>query len=650
MKKLLFFSFLLLSVLDSHAQTAKRDSLLNQLAKSRPDTNKVLLLFAIGDAFEGTSPDTARHYIRQARELSSALGYTKGVQKSYRHFAYTHVLQTQYDSLLYYSELGLKLARQNQDTFNIGVSLFNMGTAYRFMSDYENAIAYNLEGARLLEGKGYTNIESSLYDGLQNLYLALAQYDKAILYGEKAAGIGRTQADKNPLAVALNNLALSYIETSQLDKAKAVLNEAVSISRSIENKSVEGAALNNLADIAILEGRIELLKDYGEKSLGLHRDINSLEGIAISKRVLAIYYLQQKDFNKANSEALEALKINDENNLFLEKSQCLKTLSSIAFARLDFTKGQQYLQQSQRIDGEIFNESVKKMQSSLNIKYETEKRERKIDELESEKKINLLAMRQRAFMNYILLGAIVTLITISLLAFRNYSQKRKLQQQRINELETEKQLTATEAVLKGEEQERSRLAKDLHDGLGGMLSGIKYSFNNMKGNLVMTPENHQAFERSMDMLDSSIKEMRRVAHNMMPESLVRFGLDTALKDFCKDIDQSGAVQVKYQSIGVADVIIEQTTSITLYRIVQELLHNTLKHAAARTAIVQLTKSGNQLSVTVEDDGKGFDPTIVKYPGGMGWSNIRHRVDFLKGKLDLDSQPGKGTSVHIEFEI
>jgi two-component system, NarL family, sensor kinase len=650
MKKLLLFSFLLLSVLDHYAQTAKRDSLLNQLAKSQPDTNKVLLLFAIGDAFEGTSPDTARYYIHLARELSSALDYTKGIQKSYRHLAYTHVLQTRYDSLLYYSELGLELAKQQKDTFSIGVSLFNMGTAYRFMSDYENAVMYNLEGARLLEGKGYTNIESSLYDGLQNLYMTLAQYDKAIFYGEKAARIGRTQTDKNQLAVALANLALSYMEIPQLDKAKAVLNEAVSISRSIENKSVEGAALNTLADIAIREGRIELLKDYGEKSLALHRDINSSEGIATSKHALAIYYLHQKDFNRANGLALEALKITDENNLFFQKSQCLRTLSSIAFARQDFVKGQQYFLQSQRLDGEIFNESVKKMQSSLNVKYETEKRERKIDELEAEKKINLLAMRQRSFMNYILLGAIATLITISLLAFRNYSQKRKLQQQRINELETEKQLTATEAVLKGEEQERSRLAKDLHDGLGGMLSGIKYSFNNMKGNLVMTPEDHQVFERSMDMLDSSIKEMRRVAHNMMPESLVRFGLDTALKDFCKDIDQSGALQVKYQSIGVGDAMIDQTTSITLYRIVQELLHNSLKHAAARTAIVQLTKSGNQLSVTVEDDGKGFDPTIVKHPGGMGWSNIRHRVDFLKGKLDLDSQPGKGTSVHIEFEI
>ena len=244
----------------------------------------------------------------------------------------------------------------------------------------------------------------------------------------------------------------------------------------------------------------------------------------------------------------------------------------------------------------------------------------------------------------------LVLIFISLLFYRSYKQKQRLQQRRISELETLQQLTATEAVLKGEEQERTRLAKDLHDGLGGMLSGIKYSLNTMKGNLIMSPDNHQAFERSMDMLDSSIKEMRRVAHNMMPESLVKFGLDTALKDFCNDINQSGALQVSYQSRGMDNVVIEQTTAITIYRIVQELVNNTMKHAAAKTAIVQVSKTNDEISVTVEDDGKGFNPVILQEGKGIGWSNIQSRVKYLKGRLDVRSEPGKGTSVHIELSV
>jgi signal transduction histidine kinase len=182
-----------------------------------------------------------------------------------------------------------------------------------------------------------------------------------------------------------------------------------------------------------------------------------------------------------------------------------------------------------------------------------------------------------------------------------------------------------------------------------MLSGIKYAFNNMKGNLLMTPDNSMAFERSMDMLDSSIRELRRVAHNMMPETLVKSGLDTALRDFCNDVQQSGAVKVAYRSIGLQELPVDQTVAITIYRIVQELLGNIIRHASAKQAIVQVSHQDGILAITVEDDGKGFDPTQLGRTGGMGWENIRNRVEFLKGKLDLHSKPGQGTSVHIEIE-
>jgi len=183
-----------------------------------------------------------------------------------------------------------------------------------------------------------------------------------------------------------------------------------------------------------------------------------------------------------------------------------------------------------------------------------------------------------------------------------------------------------------------------------MLSGIKYSLNTMKGNLIMTPDNAQAFERSIDMLDSSIKEMRRVAHNMMPEALVKFGLDTALKDFCNDINRSGALQVNYQSIGMDRAEVDQSTAITIYRIVQELLNNVMRHAAAKNAIVQVSKTNAVVSVTVEDDGKGFDTTVLNGAKGIGWQNIQSRVEYLKGKLDVRSMAGKGTSVMVELNV
>ncbi|NCU06219.1 MAG: sensor histidine kinase, partial [Chitinophagaceae bacterium] len=365
------------------------------------------------------------------------------------------------------------------------------------------------------------------------------------------------------------------------------------------------------------------------------------ETIAISYRGLGIYYFFQKDFEQAKTMALKALKVAGEEKLLQEKAKILDLLAQIHFAMQDLATGRQYALQSEMILDSISNTNIQKNIIDIEKKYESERKDNEI-------KLQRSELKQKNTINYLLIGGAVTLLVLSLLSYRNYRQKQNIQQQRITELETEKQLAATEAVLKGEEQERTRLAKDLHDGLGGMLSGIKYTLNNMKGNLIMTEENAQAFGRSIDMLDSSIREMRRVAHNMMPEALVKFGLDTALRDFCNDINKSGALQVQYQSIGLEGINIEQTKSVTIYRIVQELLNNTMKHASAKNALVQLSYNDGNLTITVEDDGKGFDAAVLKQSKGIGWSNIQNRVEFLKGKWDVDSQPGKGTSVNIEM--
>jgi len=228
-------------------------------------------------------------------------------------------------------------------------------------------------------------------------------------------------------------------------------------------------------------------------------------------------------------------------------------------------------------------------------------------------------------------------------------QQDELQQQQIRELQKDKQLIAVDAMLKGQEEERSRLAKDLHDGLGGLLSGVKFSLSNMKDNLIVTPDNMAVFERSLDMLDTSIKELRRVAHNMMPEMLSKFGLDEALREYCNTVNTTGIVTIKYQSVGMENRL-EKPTEIIIYRIIQELLNNILKHAVASEALVQLIRENDRLNIVVEDNGKGFDKAIIEESKGAGWASIRSRVEYLKGQLDIHSQPEKGTLVNMEFKV
>jgi len=156
------------------------------------------------------------------------------------------------------------------------------------------------------------------------------------------------------------------------------------------------------------------------------------------------------------------------------------------------------------------------------------------------------------------------------------------------------------------------------------------------------------FTRALEQLDSSIGEMRRVAHNMMPEALVRLGLPQAVQDYCDGVNESNQLTVKCQIHGLEERL-DPTTEIVVYRIIQELLNNIVKHANASEALVQLMRQDDRLSITVEDNGKGFDPSTVS-TRGAGLSNVRSRVDYLKGEMDLRSEPGKGCSIHIECNL
>jgi two-component system NarL family sensor kinase len=641
MKKIVLSLLAGLCYLAAPAQLLDKDSLLRLLPAAKEDTNKVYLLHTLADQYEVSEPEKAKGYIRIAGALSRRLNFETGLLKFYRHLAYISAFQAQYDSMLYYSELGLEISKQRKDTFNIGVSLFNMGEAYKFLSDYEKGLELTLQAVDMLQGKGYTNIESNLYGGLQGTYLMLKQYEKSVGYGIKSVELARKIDDKASLSTSLVNLANSYGELRNFAEAKKLYAEAIEISVRLESKSVEAMAYEGLADIALKEQQHELIKTYADKALALHTEVQNGYGLVAANQALAIYFLLKQNFPVAEKHGREALRLARQEKFLEGESQVLVTLAAIAFAEHKFDSAFHLADEGKKIDEKIFTESVAQKDAQLRVKYETEKKDAQIQ-------LQKATINRKNTLNAILIGGAAAVLIVSLLLYRAHHQRQKLQQQRISELETEKKLAATEAVLKGEEQERTRLAQDLHDGLGGMLSGIKYSFQTMKGNLIMTPDNAQAFERSMDMLDSSIREMRRVAHNMMPEALVKFGLDTALRDFCNDITQGGTLKVNYQSIGLTGTEIDPVTSITIYRIVQELVNNTLKHASATNAIVQLSKTGAGLSITVEDDGKGFDTRILNSSKGIGWTNIQHRVEFLKGKLDVNSQPGKGVSIHIEL--
>jgi two-component system NarL family sensor kinase len=625
-----------------------RDSLLRQLPSAKEDTAKVFLLINIGQQYENNEPATAKQYYAEAGQLSEKLDFPLGILKYIANYTYILNMQGLYDSSLLLNKRAVEISRQIKDSLFLGKALFNTGTSYRQLGNYEAAIGCYEEGKAVFARVGDEHTMGQSYDILQVTYYQMRRYEKGIEYGKMAVSKMREYKDSAWLGFTLNNLGVNYMGVKNLAAARTCYMEALAIAQKTGDRNSEMMQYLNLGDLLLQKGTDHKMMTYYSTALEIARELDAKETSLVASKGMAIYYMYQKKYPHAKAYADSALALSYQYNYRIERRDLFGTLSNLAFAMQDIRLGESYAEQSSLLADSLLNERVEKNTQELEKKYETARKESQIQNLETNKKAQELSISRKNILNILLFVGIAALLIISLLLYRSYRVKQALQQQRITELETEKQLTATEAVLKGEEQERTRLAKDLHDGLGGMLSGIKFSFTTIKEGLILTPENAEAFERGMDMLDSSIQEMRRVAHNMMPEALVKFGLDTALEDFSRAINRSGVLQVHYQSIGLEEATLPQTVANASYRIVQELVNNIIKHAAAGRATIQISQKDNQLSLTVEDNGKGFDTATLADSKGIGWSNIKNRVAFLKGTIDIKSTGGKGTSIFIQF--
>lgn len=646
MKKAVLNLLALFIVFHTYSQSLPiKDSLLQLYATSNNDSVKVMLLIKISSFYATTNFDSSLLYINKAQTLAKEKKLNACEPFINTAFSQYYYYNNAYQQSIDYALKNLDIAEKNGDEKLMVKSYNNLAAIYNHFGNYKSAIDYALKCLELSEKTKDSASFPVRNLTASNTYFNLKQYDKAIYYSQRAIAFGNKFNNAFAVMMGMNNLATSYTQLHKIDSANIIYGQQLALAKKEDDIVVMTYALINLTNNNFMKGNLPGVIKYADMLEKAKAQMPDKRTLAEIHHSLALRYIILKNYPVAKAELDSGIALALQEKATDALSNLYQSYSKFYFLQNNIKAAEDY---SYKFDSLTSAANLKELNfyiEDLEKKYETGEKENQI-------KLQQVQLRQKSNLIYFLVMGAVGVLSISILIIRNSRNRQKLQQLKIDELEKEKQLTATEAVLKGEEQERTRLAKDLHDGLGGMLSGIKYSLDNMKGNLIMTPDNAQAFERSIDMLDSSIREMRRVAHNMMPEVLIKYGLDTALKDFCDEINNSGVIHTTYHSISLHEKEIEQTTAVTIYRIVQELVNNAIKHAAATNILVQtqFSKAENLLSVTVEDDGKGFDINKVKQKSGIGWSNIQNRVDFLKGKIDVQSGEGKGTSVLIEVGV
>jgi two-component system, NarL family, sensor kinase len=283
-------------------------------------------------------------------------------------------------------------------------------------------------------------------------------------------------------------------------------------------------------------------------------------------------------------------------------------------------------------------EKTKEIQR-LNSQYESSRKEQQI--LTQQNRIRL--------QNYLFIGIGGLALLAGLLI---YSQYKRYRLRKESQLQTEimmQQEMKAKAILEAEENERQRIAKDLHDGVGQMMSAAKMNLSAIESEIKFTDnEQKQNFEKIIGLVDESCKEVRTVSHIMMPNALLKNNLPNAIHDFVNKLSNK-SLQVHVYTEGL-DEKIDSNVETVLYRVIQECVSNAIKHAGATTLDISLIRDKDGISGTIEDNGKGFDPADKDNFEGIGLKNIITRIEYLKGTVDFDSAPGRGTVIALHVPL
>jgi len=572
--------------------------------------------------------------------------------ESYYQAGDIHCTTSQLDSAQYYFDLALAMHtravqqgtcdKEKLDQLLIDITIGYAEINY-YHGKYDLSLKEFFKALELAEKLNKQKEMAPIYYSIAEVYFAMYNYSQVETYYLKADQIYRALNDSAGIAEMYMRLSGVYILTENVQKGLEYAEEAFRIAWSMPDApfQLQLWTVKRLCDVWLMMPDFDKALDYALKSVEIARQSDQPSDLANSLYQLSLCYKLLKRYKEAEEAAFLSL-ATDSTDTYINTNN----YGIIASANLWLNnpeKADKYFLMQDRATKELARKNFQASVSEMEVKYETEKKELQIAALREEKRLmNWLSI---AGGGLLLLGLLsfFSLWRLTVQKHRIAKQQNEIDREHILRIEQEKQLIATQAVLDGETQERSRLAHDLHDGLGSMLTGVKLNLELLKDNASLGSNELGYFDKSMQILHNSMVEMRRVAHHLMPDTLDRYGLKAALSGFLRDIPV-----VEFAWFGSDDRLTEQKTELIIYRIIHELVNNALKHAGATKIGVNIMREPDYIAFTVFDNGCGFDASTE--PAGMGLSNIRKRIASCNGRISINSKAGEGTEVNGEIKI
>ncbi|MCF6223680.1 MAG: sensor histidine kinase [Flavobacteriaceae bacterium] len=590
--------------------------------------------------YEQTKPDSALFLYNKIIKLANKtqIPIFEAKANNYKGIVFSDI--GKYDSAVFYYNKSIAIFKIINNEKGIAANLINIGNTFQLQGELKNSVSYYLDGIAIYENLKDDFRLSISYGNLATIFDDINQKEDAKNSLWKSNKFAKKVNDSVQLVYNHYNLTDLYFDEGIIDSAFVNLEKAKKYLNNSSNNHLKYLVSYGEARYFIEVNKLEQALIISKKALGYVEQTKNPYYLALTYSLVGKVYFKQKKYSEALKETHKGLEIakkyNSKANLIKINSQ----LSSIYSQINENKKALFYKNLQYKYKDTVLNEKQKKNINFFNIKYQTEKKDKEIiqQQLQLEKKESELQIKKTQT-NY-LIGLSIFLIVASILAWFLFQQRQKRKNQEIVTLKREHQIKTLESLIEGEEKERFRIAKELHDGVNGDLSAIKYKLS------TLLEMNNTVIKEAITMIDNSCSQVRAISHNLVPPSLDNFNLIEAVEEYCEKSDSSHTQKITFQHLG-NHLEMSKKEEINVFRIIQELVTNSIKHAKATEINVQISCRNKIVQITVEDNGVGFDVHNADNKG-VGLNNIQSRVGYLHAKLDVISNR-LGTSTTIEID-
>lgn len=549
------------------------------------------------------------------------------------------------DSVLIMYNHALFLYKKNKDTVGMAKILNNLAIYYKDYTNYDKALEAALQSYSIFKkGNDSLKIIISLIN-LGNIYLELGEYDTSMSCFNKSYDLAFKSRYDNLSYTSMSNIAVIYYKLGRYDEALDVFNEVIEYAEKQNKNRVLARYYMNVSLIYDKLDNVSLAFEYVNKSLELSRKYSFKKIEIKSLNNLGLFYKEQKNYFKSIDAFNQSFELSKNDSSLMDMRNAVSNMANVSELTGNYKDAYFYRLEYSKINDKILNKDKQMIIGGIKSDFY-------VLQLKDKNRINEMEKQKIRFERNLSFGLGITgivLLILIVIALRNRARKNRIiSAQRIQQLEDEKRILAAQSVIVGQEEERKRIAQELHDGIGVLLSTASMHFSNLS--LDDDPaKTRKTYSKATKMLNEASKEVRKVSHNMMPGVLSKFGLNEAIEDLFETIEETGAMHTEV-TMECKKERLPENLEIMIYRVVQEMINNTIKHAEASTIKCKMKRTDSDISIHFADDGKGFNSDVLPKDRSLGIFGIRSRVDFLGGIVNLQSKPGSGTSYDITIPL